>query len=122
MLNKESLQSSATSTAKSLLLHVSFSSRNTTLSLYQTKSGLTVYGIRQQPAGEYDVKLPFQHPLLDPLPSTFWIRLSPSSQLTPMLTYDENYLALVNDTIASRREFQVLRSGETDLQVVVHDL
>lgn len=70
MLNKESLQSSATSTAKSLLFHVSFSSQNTTLSLYQTKSGLTMYDIRQQP-------LPL-HPFLE-LHNTFSIRLTPSN-------------------------------------------
>lgn len=117
MLNKESLQSSATSTAKSLLLHVSFSSRNTTLSLYQTKSGVTFYGIKQQPAGEYDVKLPL-HPFLE-LYSTFLNRLTPSNQ--PTLTYDENYLSLVSDTTDNPIVFQVLQSGETDLQVVVHD-
>lgn len=114
MLNKESLQSSASSTGESLKLHVSFSSRNTTLSLYQTKSGLTVYGIKQQPAGEYDVTLPL-HQLLE-LHSTFRIRLFPSNQ--PTLTYDENYLSQTDNPLV----FQVLQSGETDLQVVVHDL
>lgn len=117
MLNKESLQSSATSTDESLVLHVSFSSRNTTMSLYQTKSGLTVYGIKQQPAGEYDVKLPLP-PFLE-LHSTFSIRLFPPNQ--PTLTYDENCLSLVSDTMDNPIVFQVLQSGETDLQVVVHD-
>lgn len=118
MIQKELLkQSGLTNT---LLLHISYSSRRSTINLYQTTAipGIVLYGLNRESSGTYTVSLPIN---LEASPlDEFSIRFSPANQVT--LTYDSNYLADIRtDSTDTTLKFKILHAGETELAITMHD-
>ena len=120
MLKKETLPTRQ-SDDKTLNLHIDFTSRNSTISVYQPSAlvGLTFYLLQNQPSGSYDITLPSVY---QPLANSdqFYIRFTPSAECT--LQYDETYLKdLRDDSLDPLLHFQILRWGETSLMITIHD-